>query len=309
VIRLLISFHYYPKLDLAEKIDEAFGDREVPVFADSGAYSAWTKGAPIDVNDYATWLLRSARRFESYANLDVIGDDDRAAAATAANQATLEGLGLKPLPVFHAGESWTALEALLDAGYTYIGLGGLVGRGPKAVMPWLVKAFRMAEGRAVFHGFGVTNLTISRSLPFYSLDSTTWKNYRQYGEIQLWDDTRRQFVKIMLANTTLRERHALIYKHAALLRKHDVDPAVVTNPRFGRPDEGKETAQTGRESDFLASVNMKAWENYEAFLQRHHRVEFPGDPSKVGPLIYLSDNGITQLSRVLRVREEQEALA
>src|SRR5262252_3555390 len=89
------------------------------VMADSGAFSAMTQGVPIDLDDYARWLLRYRHLFRVYVNLDVI----RNAAATWENQLRLqEQYGLEPLPVFHVAEDWHWFDRYL-ARFPYIGLG------------------------------------------------------------------------------------------------------------------------------------------------------------------------------------------
>jgi hypothetical protein len=301
--RLLISYHYFRRTNLDERLAELFGDEPPPLFADSGAYSAKTQGIDIDVGEYGEWLLRWQDLFDVYANLDVIGDASRSAAQSMKNQRILENMGLDPLPVFHAGEPWEALDVLV-AGYPYIALGGLVGRGPKAIMPWLVRCFqRCASTGAAVHGFGLTNMTLSRTLPFYSLDSTTWNNGQRYGEIQLWDAQRRRFIKTYVANTTPGQRHQLVYKQADLLRAHDMNPAVLADPKFGRSVEGKTTEQNKRETLLLIGLNLRAWELYEQFLiERHDAVH--KDRGQRGSIIYLAGMTLETYAAIIEARKE-----
>ena len=150
-LRFLASFAYFRTRDMTEmRASLSTGDTPAEVFADSGAHSARTRGIDLSVADYAAWCRRWDRDLVLYSNLDVI----RAPAATYRNQQDLQERGLVPLPVFHTGEPWHWLQRYLDDGHTYIALGALL-KNPNAVLlPWLAKAFKMAEGRAVFHGFG-----------------------------------------------------------------------------------------------------------------------------------------------------------
>lgn len=115
-----------------------------PLFADSGAFSAHTLGAAITIGEYATWLEKWAALFPLYASLDVL-DDWR---ASARNQKALERRGLTPIPVFHGGEPWKVLEAMIER-YEYVALGGMaagsVSRGAKLI-GWLDRCFTLAEG-------------------------------------------------------------------------------------------------------------------------------------------------------------------
>lgn len=97
--RILLSYHYFRTPELEPELRKHFGDGALPeVFADSGAFSAMTQGAPVDVDEYARWLLRNKYLFRVYSNLDVVGDDDRSAEGTWANQRRLEDeYGLAPL--------------------------------------------------------------------------------------------------------------------------------------------------------------------------------------------------------------------
>lgn len=173
---LLLSYWYTRKSDMDKLLLPYAG---ASVFADSGAFSAMTTGAQIDVHQYAEWLLRWRHNFTVYSNLDVVGDP----LATARNQAILEDkYGLEPLPVFHAGSPWSDLEQLVGR-YPYIALGGVAKRqyNAKMLMPWMVQCFRIAGTQSQFHGFGVTDWKLMSSLPWRSIDSTTWMAGNRFG--------------------------------------------------------------------------------------------------------------------------------
>lgn len=173
---ILLSYWYTRKSDMDKLLRPYAG---ASVFADSGAFSAMTTGAQIDVHQYAEWLLRWRHNFTVHSNLDVVGDP----LATARNQAILEDrYGLEPLPVFHAGSPWSELEQLVER-YPYIALGGVAKRqyNAKMLMPWMVQCFRIAGTRSQFHGFGVTDWKLMSSLPWRSVDSTSWMMGARYG--------------------------------------------------------------------------------------------------------------------------------
>lgn len=212
-LRVLISYHYFRTCDL----DELFGRfHERPrVFADSGAYSAQSLGARIDLKDYCAWLKRWAHWFTTYANLDVIGD----AEATDANQRRMEDAGFSPLPAFHIGEPFSYLEDLCER-YGYIGLGGMVGFG-HAPMKWLVKCFRIARDsrmRSVFHGYGVNSVPVLRALPFYSADATSWGAGFTWGRTPVWDERARKMHNAILGDAKS------VYAIAPLIRSYGYDP-------------------------------------------------------------------------------------
>lgn len=208
-LRILLSYWYYKDTDLDALFAKYFTQPYPDVFADSGGFSADTQGAKIDLSDYAAWIKRWAHLFTTYANLDVIGN----AQATTENQSRLEDAGLAPLPVFHAGSDFAELEQLIEK-YPYIALGGLVPHAmrPDKTMPWLVKAFKLAQGRSVYHGFGVTSWLLLSSLPWYSVDSSSWGQGFRYGQVPVFDEKRGKFVKAGLGKPDEWRKIALLVR-------------------------------------------------------------------------------------------------
>jgi len=197
-LRILLSYWYYKDVNLDELFAKYFTRPYPDVMADSGGFSAETQGAKIDIAEYAEWIHRYNHLFTTYANLDVIGD----AVATAKNQRKLEDAGLSPMPVFHASGDFGPLKELLADGYSYIALGGLVpySMQPKIRMRFCIKAFQMARDRAVFHGFGVTSWELMSSLPWYSVDSSSWGQGFRFGSVPLFDEKKGRFFKIQLGD-------------------------------------------------------------------------------------------------------------
>lgn len=212
---VLLSYHYYRTVDLDDLFGTWFQDTDtIRLFVDSGGFSAKTQGVEIDLNAYAEWVKRWSHWITVAANLDVIGN----AEATETNQKRLEDKGLTVLPVFHAGSDFKHLETYLET-YDYIALGGLVPhlRFPKRFMPWLLKCFKLAEGRAQYHGFGVTQWYAIKQFPWKSTDSSSWGASFRYGQIRLFD--RGKWVEARLGD----KKSCL--KYSALIRSYGFDPA------------------------------------------------------------------------------------
>ncbi|MFF4777461.1 hypothetical protein ACFY05_31860 [Microtetraspora fusca] len=270
--KALGSFHYFRSVDIA-----AFTRRLGPghrFLADSGAFSAHTQGAAINIDEYADWLHRWKPYITHYINLDVIGDP----AATWRNQRALEAEGLRPIPVFHAGSDFTELRRYLDAGYTYICLGGLVGRHHKAVMPWAIRCFREARGRAVFHGLGLTRWTDLAALPYYSVDSTSWSKAHRFGAVALWDDHRSRWINVKIGGRD-------VWRYTHLIRAHGGDPARLADRKTYTRNEVSRMAAT-------------AFHRAETWLRaRHGPVAIPGHTEdQPGPHIYLADTNVDDLA-------------
>lgn len=141
------------------------------LFIDSGAFSAFTKQASIDLDQYAEFLKAYANRKSVYASLDVIGDWK----ATRRNQEKLEAKGLEPIPTFHFNSPETELKRLVSK-YNYIALGGLVpiSMQRKTMQQWLDYCFSIIKTNTKVHGFGVNSLWAWERYPFYSVDATSW---------------------------------------------------------------------------------------------------------------------------------------
>lgn len=172
------------------------GDCQAPdlrprVIIDSGAFTAWTSGKPIDPRDYAKWALDFKERWEHkmqalyFMNLDVIGDQD----ASWVNQSILEGLGLKPIPIITFGAEKRHLIKALD-NYDYIALGGLVPytRDKAKLQKWLDFCFAiiMQKYKATgvmpkIHLLGVTTDWVLKRYPCFSSDSSSWVSCLRFG--------------------------------------------------------------------------------------------------------------------------------
>lgn len=171
-------------------------------FLDSGAFSAWTKGSVIDIDEYCAFIKANIDHIDVYPCLDVIPgkpgagnatDKERDAAAdqTWANYLYMKREGLDPIPVFHYGEDWRHLTRMVTyPGCDYIGIGGLVGvPGPLRIL-WLDRLFKRlcdAEGMPIVktHGFGMTSVPLIFRYPWYSVDSTTWIKITMSGAVLL----------------------------------------------------------------------------------------------------------------------------
>jgi hypothetical protein len=222
-VHILGSYHYLKRVDLAAAFARLGAD--VDFLADSGAFSAFTSGAVVRLEDYAEWLLRHAAVINAAATLDVIGDP----AATAANtdRLTERTAGRVPiLPVFHVGSPWAELTRLCTE-YPYVALGGAVGVNGRveAMSAWLIAAHLIAADHDTrLHGFGLTRPPYPEQLPFYSVDSAYWGSASRTGSLSLWDG--RRFVGLRVG-TPVAARHGL------LVRRYGGNPAQVCQPGFG----------------------------------------------------------------------------
>ncbi len=169
----------------------------VDVFLDSGAYSAFTQGAVINLDDYIAYIKKNRQYLGAYACLDVLPGKDGvrefgqnaseySAARSHENQVRMKAAGLAPVPVFHRGENFKWLEKMIDQGEPYIGLSPYLKSNRSEVVDWLDDCFTIltdTKGRPLVktHGFAVTSPDICRRYPWFSVDSTTWAIYAGFG--------------------------------------------------------------------------------------------------------------------------------
>ncbi len=183
---ILESYHYVNK----QSFVDAMRNDNAQVFVDSGAFSAFTLGATIDLPTYCDYIKRNEdiiRKEDGIlmaSVLDGIGDPLQ----TYRNQLDMEYLGAKPLPCFHYGEDPRYLEWYLQ-NYEYITIGGLVGKSKVQQIQWLDEVWGKymtdGSGRAKIkvHGFGVTSVELMERYPWYSCDSSSWIQAAAFGSI------------------------------------------------------------------------------------------------------------------------------
>lgn len=156
---------------------------KVSLFLDSGAFSAFSKGVDININEYISFIKENKEYIEVYANLDVIGD----AEATLKNQRIMEKKGLNPLPCFHYGDDIKYLKLYMQEN-DYIALGGMVPISSKNLILWLDEIFSyICDNKGIpkvkVHGFGLTSFDLMFRYPWYSVDSTSWVMTGRFGGI------------------------------------------------------------------------------------------------------------------------------
>lgn len=164
----------------------------IDLFLDSGAFSAYTQGVEIDIQEYIEFIREHESVIEAYSNLDVISTDKignkQSAEDTLKNQRIMESAGLSPVPVFHYGEPVEYLEQYI-ADYDYISLGGMVPISTPQLIPWLDElwAEHLTDDKGMpkvkVHGFGLTSLRLMVRYPWYSVDSTSWVVTGRMGSI------------------------------------------------------------------------------------------------------------------------------
>lgn len=184
---------------------------DAKIFIDSGAYSAYTKGATIDVDAYIDYINANGDAFTVVAQVDFIPgksnletDPDiytKAPGISWENYLYMRAR-LKPeivdklIPVFHQGEDFKWLRNMLDwrdpesgESLKYIGISPHTEVTSANRLDFLKKVYRIIKDstnpHVKTHLFGMTALHLLKYVPATSVDSTTWLQSAIYGQILL----------------------------------------------------------------------------------------------------------------------------
>lgn len=187
---ILESYHYIK----SQKIVDQMREDGASVFLDSGAFSAFTLNATIDLLEYCNFILQNMDLWRKDDNiltvsvLDGIGDPLK----TYQNQIAMEEAGVKPLPCFHFGEDDRYLQYYIS-NYEYITIGGMVGRKTDQLITWLDRIWDKflisgtGAAKLKVHAFGITSNAIMERYPWHSVDSSSWIQSAAFGNIMFED--------------------------------------------------------------------------------------------------------------------------
>jgi hypothetical protein len=176
-VAALCSYVYYEPF--APLLQHSPGVRQW--ILDSGAFSAFNSGKAITLTAYIDFCkrLNDTERppCEVYA-LDVIGDWR----ASLRNVDAMWKAGVPAVPCYHAGEPEAVLVGMAKD-YPKIAVGGAAGRlyGERRIK-YLQACFARVWPKKI-HGFGITTSSVLHTLPFHSVDATSWQlGATRYGQ-------------------------------------------------------------------------------------------------------------------------------
>ena len=175
MLNLLIAYPYLgPKEIEAIKRNQS----SIRFLLDSGAFTAWKSGKPIDIDEYSKMLTTIPIEPWRYFTLDVIGD----AVGSMKNYETLISRGFKPIPIFTRG----APIEMLDQYYStsdVVGIGGLVGT-PKNL--GFVKGIMRYVGKRKVHWLGFVRHAFINHYRPYMADASSWSHASRNGDLKVY---------------------------------------------------------------------------------------------------------------------------
>lgn len=188
-------FNYIDGKKVVDKLREKFTTNKL--FIDSGAFSAWTKGKEINVDEYIKFINDRADYIYLYGQVDCIPGDIVHGATDeqvkdAAKRTWENYLYMRPkmknpdglLYTFHVGEPYEYLKNALEwrdekgNPIPYIALGGMVGKPTPVKDRFLHDCFSIikqsSNPNVKVHAFGMTSFDLLSQYPITSADSTSW---------------------------------------------------------------------------------------------------------------------------------------
>lgn len=204
----LLSKHFIANNgQMSPQVLKEMKDNKGMIMVDSGAFTVWTKGKEIDIDEYSDWIKENIEYADYFVSLDVIPgslsrpctsytEKQESAGKSLKNYFKMVRKGIPPeklIHVLHFGDDMKWADRSQDM--PFIGFGGLVGQNPAIRKEWLssfTKKLIDKEGYPVnkWHVFGVTDQDILLSAPFYSADSAGWLRKAVTGSIDIWNGSK-----------------------------------------------------------------------------------------------------------------------
>ena len=178
------------------------------IMVDSGAFTAYTKGVTIDIDDYLRFIEEVGDWVEIFAEVDDVPDPnnmDYSKADTSWNNYLYMIEHVDPkykhkiIPVFHYGEDFQHLRRMLEFVHDdgrhidYIGLAISLEGTQKVRISWANECRRIIKESSnpdvKTHAFGVGVKNVLDHIDVTSTDATSWVKCAAYGMIRIDDNS------------------------------------------------------------------------------------------------------------------------
>lgn len=204
---------------------EIWREHNREIFLDSGAFSAHTKGAVIDVEQYIEFINERDDNLTCFAQLDTIPGEfgkpktrqmmEEAAEKSWENYLYMYDKVKSPkklLPIFHQGEDFRHLIRILEhePKVEYMGISPANDLSTQLKETWIAECFKIIKESSnpdiKTHAFGMTSLRLLEQFPFYSADSTSWLMTGKSGGIM------SKFGTLVVSENLKKDKHHVVHK-------------------------------------------------------------------------------------------------
>lgn len=188
---------------------------------DSGAFTAFTCGKGIKVEEYCAWvkdiLIPASKKtqIDGYFQLDVIGKQEE----TIKNLKLSEKYGTNPIPIFTRAttlKDFVYMDSLLKD-YSWVGIGAIKGT-EKAYTKWVLENCKEKDKT---HLLGFADFDYIRYYRPKSFDMSTWMNGNRFGYFYNPTDL-----------SIIYNSKRIDFKTAKMLGFHDNDLAKLNDPVY-----------------------------------------------------------------------------
>lgn len=174
-LNILVAYPYMSK----NVIDVLFKNKDkIRFLLDSGAFTAWKAGKPIQLDDYCKFIENLPFKPWRYFTLDKIGDPE----GSFKNYQIMLERGFTPIPVFTRGEDIKMIDEYYKTS-DVLGIGGLVGtQGNKG----FVKGVMNVIGKRKAHWLGFVQHDFVNAYKPYMCDASSWSHARRNGDLKVY---------------------------------------------------------------------------------------------------------------------------
>lgn len=198
------------KKELLKWVDDLRADPTIncKLVVDSSAYSAWTRGIEVNLDEYIEFINKISDVVYWFAELDKIpgkfGEEHTQEELLEAPEFSwknylymIERVNCpkKILPIFHMGEDFKYLKQMLEFRFPdgshieYIGISPDNGVHVGEKIKWYETVWKIiresSNPNVLTHNFGCTTVSIMEQYPSMSSDSTSWVRSASFGNIQM----------------------------------------------------------------------------------------------------------------------------
>jgi len=199
---------------------------------DSGAFSAWTRGIIIDLDEYIELckeLLETEPNLTEVFALDVIDDYKQ----TLKNTEKMLDAGVNAIPTYHFGEPEKHLKDLAKH-FDKIAIGGVARKKGKIKDDFARACFSRVWPKKI-HGFGYGSETHIMKYPFHSTDATNWElgpcgfgRWNAFGNMSVRGSNQNLRAEVEYYLKLERQARSRFKKEMALLE--ELEP--ITHPKL-----------------------------------------------------------------------------